>query len=101
VLVHRLGLSEYDLSVWRLFIDTSKRSLKGVFLHEGNVFGSAAIAHSVLLKRDLRKSRNTFVLDQISGTQLASLWRFQNFVYVIGSTIWTHQISVLYVRVGQ
>jgi hypothetical protein len=49
-LVHRLGLSEYDPSAWRLFVDTSKRSLKGVLVHNGNVFGSIPVAHSVLLK---------------------------------------------------
>jgi hypothetical protein len=49
-LVHRLGLSEYDLSAWRLFIETSKRSLKGVLLHNGNVFGSAPVAPSVFFK---------------------------------------------------
>jgi hypothetical protein len=49
-LVHRLGPSEYDPSAWRLFIDTSNRSLQCVFLHNGNIFGSVPIAHSVLRK---------------------------------------------------
>jgi hypothetical protein len=49
-LVHRLGLSEYDTSERRLFIDTSKRRLKGVLLHNGIVSGSVPVTHSVLLK---------------------------------------------------
>jgi hypothetical protein len=48
--VDRLGLSQYDPSAWRLFIETSERSLKAVLLHNGNVFGSAPAAHSVLFK---------------------------------------------------
>ena len=48
--VHKLGLSEHDPSEWRLFIDAAKRSLKGVPLHNENVFGPVPVAHSVLLK---------------------------------------------------
>lgn len=40
----------YDPTQWRLFIDSSKRSLKGVLLHNGNLFGSIPIIHSVHLK---------------------------------------------------
>jgi hypothetical protein len=99
-LVLGLGLSEYDPSAWRLFSDTSKRSLNGVLPHNGNVFGSVPVAHLVLLK-ETYGSQNTFILDQVPGTQLASLWRFQNFSYVIGSMIWIHHVSILYVWVGQ
>ena len=37
-------------SDWRLFIDSSKQSLKGVLLHNGNKYPSISIAHSVHLK---------------------------------------------------
>jgi hypothetical protein len=40
----------YDVNEWRLFIDSSKRSLKGVLLHNGNQLASIPIAHSVHLK---------------------------------------------------
>ena len=43
-----LGLP-HNLSDWRLFIDSSKRSLNGV-LHNGNKYPSIPIAHSVHLK---------------------------------------------------
>ena len=43
-----LGLP-HNPSDWRLFIDSSKRSLKGV-LHNGNKYPSIPIAHSVHLK---------------------------------------------------
>jgi hypothetical protein len=35
---------------WRLFIDSSKRSLKAVLLHNGNYYTSLPIGHSVHLK---------------------------------------------------
>ena len=35
---------------WRLFIDSSKRSLKCVLLHKGNKFACVPIGHSVVVK---------------------------------------------------
>src|SRR5215469_12926628 len=37
---------------WRLFIDSSSRSLKAVLLHNGNKYQSIPLAHSVHLKED-------------------------------------------------
>lgn len=48
-LVEHLGTS-YSASEWRLFIDSSQRSLKAVLLHIGNELGSIPVAHSVVLK---------------------------------------------------
>jgi hypothetical protein len=45
-LMSELGAS-YEASDWRLFIDSSKRSLKAVLLHNGNELASVPIAHSV------------------------------------------------------
>ena len=42
----------YSPSDWRLFIDSSKQSLKAVLLHNGNVHPSIPIAHSVQMKED-------------------------------------------------
>jgi hypothetical protein len=41
---------EYKVNEWRLFIDSSKRSLKAVLLHNGNNYASLSIGHSVHLK---------------------------------------------------
>lgn len=41
---------QYVASDWRLFIDSSQKSLKGVLLHNGNLKPSVPIAHSVHLK---------------------------------------------------
>ncbi|KAI6646369.1 hypothetical protein LOD99_9240 [Oopsacas minuta] len=43
---------KYNPSDWRLFIDSSKRNLKCVLLHNGNIFGSIPIGYSVKLKEE-------------------------------------------------
>jgi hypothetical protein len=48
-LLHQMGEKEYDPSNWRLFIDSSKRSLKAVLLHNSNVLASMPLAHSTKL----------------------------------------------------
>ena len=45
-----MGITEYKPQDWRLFIDSSKRSLKCVLLHNGNKYASIPIGHSTLLK---------------------------------------------------
>lgn len=51
-LLTKMGLAKYIPGDWRLFIDSSKRSLKCVLLHNGNKFGSIPIAHSTKLKEE-------------------------------------------------
>jgi hypothetical protein len=41
---------QHDGSEWRLFIDSSKRSLKAVLLHNGNKYALLPVGHSVHLK---------------------------------------------------
>lgn len=41
-----MSLQQYQPNDWRLFIDSSRRSLKCVLLHNGNKYGSIPIAHS-------------------------------------------------------
>ena len=47
-----MGLPEYTPDDWRLFIDSSKRSLKCVLLHNGNKYGSIPIGHSTTMKEE-------------------------------------------------
>jgi len=51
-LLKKIGLSEYNPSEWRLFIDSSKRSLKCVLLNNGNKYGSIPIGHSITMKEE-------------------------------------------------
>lgn len=48
-LIEKFGI-EYKSSEWRLFIDSSKTSLKIVLLHNGNQYSSIPIGHSVHMK---------------------------------------------------
>lgn len=49
-LLLKLGLPQYSPDDWRLFIDSSKQSLKCMLLHNGNKYASIPIAHSTKLK---------------------------------------------------
>jgi hypothetical protein len=48
-LLNQLREKEYDAGTWRLFIDSSKRSLKAVSPHNSNVLFSIPLAHSTKL----------------------------------------------------
>ena len=63
-LLNCMGLSEYKPENWRLFIDSSKRSLKCVLLHNGNKFASVPIAHSTKLKEEYQNIKT--VIEKIS-----------------------------------
>ena len=45
-ILKKLGVTQYDLNDWRLFID----SCICVLLHNGNDFGSIPLGHSTTLK---------------------------------------------------
>lgn len=62
-LLLEMGLSQYFPEDWRLFIDSSKRSLKCVLLHNGNKYGSIPIAHSTKMKEEYENI--AVVLDKI------------------------------------
>ena len=49
-LLSELGIPSYNLEEWRLFLDSSKRSLKCVLLHNGNRHGAVSVGHSTVLK---------------------------------------------------
>lgn len=48
-LMKEVGVAEYSSEQWRLFIDSSKASLKAVLLNNGNELASIPIAHSTVL----------------------------------------------------
>ena len=57
----QLGISSYNQEKWRLFMDSSKRSLKCVLLHNGNSCGAVSTGHSTVLKeqqQDIRTVMN-------------------------------------------
>lgn len=66
-LLGKLGAPQYDPRDWRLFIDSNKRSLKSVLLHNGNQFASIPLAHSTSLKEKYEAVK--YVLDKIQYEQ--------------------------------
>ena len=61
-LITAMGTSNTP-SEWRLFIDSSKRSLKCVLLHNGNKLASVPIGHSIQMKETYENMKN--ILDKI------------------------------------
>ena len=53
-LMTSLGV-EHSIEAWRLFIDSSKTSLKAVLLHNGNRYASVPVAYSANLKETYEK----------------------------------------------
>ncbi|ESO01734.1 hypothetical protein HELRODRAFT_174719 [Helobdella robusta] len=66
-LLHHLGVPQYKPEDWILFIDSSKRSLKCVLLHNGNQFASVPLAHSTKLKEKYEAVK--YVLEMIRYDQ--------------------------------
>ena len=62
-----LGIYYYDANSWRLFIDSSKRSLKCVLLHNTNEYASIPIDHSTKLKEKYEAIKQ--VLESIKYNQ--------------------------------
>lgn len=54
---------EHKVNEWRLFIDSSKTSLKSVLLHNGNLLPSIPVAYSTQLKETYDSMRN--ILEKI------------------------------------
>jgi len=54
-LLHKLGNRMYHPEDWKLFIDSSKRSLKCVLLHNGKKYASVPIADSTTLKESMKQ----------------------------------------------
>ena len=55
-LLPELGFPSYNPDDWRLFIDTSHRSLKCV-LHNGKLYGSNPIGYSMTAKESYEASK--------------------------------------------
>ena len=62
-ILKKLGVTQYDPNDWRLYINSCKRSLKCVLLHNGNHLGSTPVGHSTTLKE--KYSEIKFVLEKI------------------------------------
>ena len=58
-LIGELKPNVYQDEEWRLFIDSSNRSLKAVLFHNGNKFVPISIAHSTKLKETYQNLKDS------------------------------------------
>ena len=65
-LMNELGV-QHCPEEWRLFIDSSKSSLKAVLLHNGNDYPSGQVGHSVYMRESFENM--VFLLDHIKYLQ--------------------------------
>jgi len=61
-LINEYNIS-YEANNWRLFIDSSTRSLKAVLLHNGNQYAPLPVGHSVALNEEYHNLR--FLLEKL------------------------------------
>ena len=94
-----MGLSAYRSNDWRLFIDSLKRSLKCVLLHNGNQYGSIPIGHSVTLKESYENIK--VVLERLKYlSPVVDMCGFKNGEFPIRATRRSYQISLLFMLLG-
>ena len=74
----------YSASNWRLFIDSSKRSLKALLLHNGNVYPSIPIAHSVQMKEDRKSVKILLELIQYNDHNWDVCGDFEMIAFLLG-----------------
>jgi len=57
-----MGLNYYNADEWRLFIHSSKQSLKSVLLHNGNGHAAVPIGHSVTMSEKYNEIKTVIEL---------------------------------------
>ena len=82
-LFQEIGVA-YSASNWRLFIDSSKRSLKAVLLHNGNVYPSIPIAHSIQMKEDRESVKILLELIQYNDHNWDVCGDFKMIAFLLG-----------------
>ena len=99
-LLHIMGLPAHDSSEWRLYIDSSKRSLKCLLLHNRNIYGQILI---VLSKNEnkIRWQQDCSGVVAILCSWMGNLCWFENGELSAGSTRRLHKIPLFPVLLGQ
>jgi hypothetical protein len=77
-LLKKTGLSEYNPSEWRLFINSSKHSLKCVLLNNGNKYGFIPIGRSTRMKEEFKAISVVLGKDQLPRTSMGDLCRLED-----------------------
>ena len=99
-LLLKMKIPNYKPEDWRLFIDSSKRSLKCVLLHYGNGFASTPIAHSTKLKEEYDNIKTVLQRICYEEHQWSICVDLKMVNFFAWTTNWIHQVSLLYVFMG-
>ena len=98
ILINVVG-HQHDPTEWRLFIDSSKVSLKAVLLHKGNEFPFVPLALAANVR--LWKYETNFGKYEVWKIQLEHLWRSKGHCCLALLAAWLHKGWLLAVLVGQ
>ena len=82
-LFQEIGIA-YSASDWRLFIDSSKRSLKADLLHNGDVYPFISIAHSVQMKENHESAKVLLELIQYDDLNWDVCGDFKMITFLLG-----------------
>jgi hypothetical protein len=72
-LMQTLSINNIPLD-WRLFVDSSKLSLKAILLHNGNTLPSIPLGHSVHNKESYKNLKILMEAVNYDKFKLANLW---------------------------
>jgi len=82
-LFNEIGL-DYDPSDWRLFIDSSAKSLKAVLLHNGNEFLSIPVGHSVHMKEEYENVKTLLDMTKYTSHNWELCGDFKMLAFLLG-----------------
>ena len=91
----------YDPSNWCLFIDSSSKSLKAVLLHNGNIYPSIPLAHSIHLREtydNVKTLLNALKYDQNKWEVIGD---FKMIAFLMGYARGFYKISLPSLSLGQ
>ena len=91
----------YDPTEWRLFIDSSKASLKCVLLYNGNRYASMPIGHSVHLKETYENINMLLMKIKYIEHKWMVCGDFKVLSMLSGQQGGVYQIPMLFVFMGQ
>lgn len=97
-LMEELGIPTYNATDWRLFTDSSKRSLKCVLFHNGNLFGAVPIGYSVSLREEYEDIKRAIDLLQYNMHKWIIVLTLKWFASFLASNA-VYQVSLFFVYV--
>ena len=99
-LILSMGI-KYDAMEWRLFIDSSSRSLKTVLLYNGNSFSSIPSGHSVQMNERNNSMDNLLSAVNYHEHKWLNLWRPYGGWTGPRASRWVHKAFLFFVSLRQ